>query len=62
MVGAVITHAEAQVLRAHLLAHRTQLLHHAVRQVEAVLPSWDWLHMLGDVQAALMAVEEETRQ
>ena len=55
-----MTEDQAQVLRAQLLAHRARLLDHAVRQIEADPPSWDWLSMLGNVQAALTAVDEAT--
>ncbi len=49
-------------LRERLLAHRAWLLDFAAQQSEADPHSWGWLSMLGDVQAALKAVEEETRQ
>jgi len=52
-----MTKDQATALREKLLARRARLLDHAVQQVEAVPPSWDWLRMLGDVQAALTAVE-----
>ncbi len=60
MVGAVITLAEAQVLRDKLLAHRAQLLVHAVRQVEADPHSLGWLRMVADVQSAITALEVAT--
>jgi hypothetical protein len=57
-----MTENEATVLREKLLAHRARLLDHAVQQADVDPHSWGWLHMLGDVQLALQAVEEETRQ
>jgi hypothetical protein len=50
---------QAIALREKLRAHRSRLLDHAAQQVEANPPSWDWLRMLGDVQVALTALEEE---
>ncbi len=47
-------------LREKLLAHRARLLDHAVQQAEADPDSLGWLRMLGDVQAALTAVDEAT--
>jgi hypothetical protein len=55
-----MTEDQATALRKRLLAHRARLLDHAVQQVEAVPPSWDWLSMLGNVQSALMALDETT--
>ena len=49
-------------LRERLLAHRAWLLDFAAQQSKADPHSWGWLSMLGDVQAALKAVEEETMQ
>ncbi len=57
-----MTKDQAASLREKLLARRARLLDHAVRQVEATAPSWDWLHMVADVQTALTAVEEETEE
>ena len=57
-----MTEDQTMMLRKRLLAHRSRLLDHAAQQVAADPPSWDWLNMLGDVQAALAALEEETRQ
>ena len=57
-----MTENQAMALRAILLAHRARLLDHAVQQLDADPHSWGWLRMLDDVQAALVAVEEETRQ
>ncbi len=53
---------QAIALREKLLAHRARLLDHAVRQAEADPHSWGWLSMVADVQAALTALEEATRQ
>lgn len=57
-----MTENQLVALREKLLAHRDRLLDHAVQQAEADPPSWDWLNMLGNVQAALAALEEATRQ
>ena len=57
-----MTENEATVLREKLLAHRARLLDHADQQVNADPHTRGWLRMLGDVQLALTALEEETRQ
>ena len=57
-----MTEGQAIALREKLLARRTRLLDHAAQQAEADPASWGWLRMLGDVQAALTALKEETRQ
>ncbi len=57
-----MTKDQAMALRERLLAHRAWLLDFAAQQSEADPHSWGWLSMLGDVQAALKAVEEETMQ
>lgn len=57
-----MTEDQATALREKLLARRARLLDHAVQQVDADPNSFGWLSMLGDVQAALTAIEEETRQ
>ena len=57
-----MTEDQETALREKLLSHRARLLDHAVQQVEADPHSWGWLRMLADVQAALAALEEETRQ
>jgi len=58
----IMTKNQATSLREKLRAHRARLLDFAAQQAEADPHSWGWLHMLGDVQLALQAVEEETRQ
>ena len=63
--GATVTATtkdQAISLREKLVARRTRLLDHAAQQAETDPASWGWLSMLGDVQAALKAVEEETMQ
>ena len=55
-----MTKNQAMALRVKLLALRTRLLDHAVRQVEGE-PSWDWLSMVADVQLALHALEAASR-
>ena len=55
-----MTKDQATALREKLLARRARLLDHAVQQVEADPHSWGWLHMLGDVQCAIMALDETT--
>ena len=55
-----MTENQAKALREKLLAHRARLLDLAVRQVETDPTSLGWLSMLGDVQAALMAIDEAT--
>ncbi len=57
-----MTENQATSLREKLLAHRSRLLDFGVQQLDAGPPSWDWLHMVAKVQAALTAIEEETRQ
>ena len=55
-----MTENGAIVLREKLLAHRARLLSFAAQQIEADPHSLDWLHMLGDVQCAIMALDETT--
>ena len=55
-----MTKDQATALRAQLLAHRARLLDHAVQQLDVDPNSWAWLRMLGDLQAALMALEGAT--
>ena len=55
-----MTKDQATSLREKLLAHRARLLDLAVRQVETDPTSLGWLRMLGDVQAALAAIDEAT--
>ena len=55
-----MTETQATSLREKLLAHRARLLDHAVQQSDADPHSWGWLRMLGDVQAALTALEAAT--
>ncbi len=57
-----MTENQATSLREKLINHRGRLLEHAVQQVEAATPSWGWLRMLADAQAAIAALEEEARQ
>ncbi len=47
-------------LREKLLAHRARLLDFAAQQAEADPHSWGWLHMVADIQLALMALDETT--
>ena len=53
-----MTENQATALRAQLLAHRDRLLDFAAQQNDADPLSWGWLRMLGDVQAALQALDE----
>ena len=55
-----MTEDREKALRERLLAHRARLLEHAAQQADVDSHSWGWLRMLGDVQAALMAIEEAT--
>ncbi len=57
-----MTENQATTLRAQLLARRCRLLDFAVQQANVDPASWDWLHMVADVQSAITAIEEETRQ
>ena len=54
-----MTEDQATALRKRLLARRARLLEFAVQQVEADLPSWDWLRMVADAQLAIQALDEE---
>ena len=54
-----MTEDRATALREKLLAHRDRLLEHAAQQVDAAPNSWGWFSMLGDVQAALAALDDE---
>ncbi len=55
-----MTEEQALALRERLLAHRARLLDHAVQQADVDPHSWGWLHILGDVQLVLTALEEAT--
>ena len=55
-----MTEDQTTSLREKLLAHRARLLDHAVQQADTDPNSWGWIRMLGDVQAALQALEEAT--
>ena len=57
-----MTKNQATSLREKLMDHRARLLDFAVQKLDADPHSWGWLSMLGDVQATLKAVEEETMQ
>ena len=57
-----MTKDQATALREKLLAHRARLLNFAAQQIDADPNSWSWLRMVADVQAAITAIEEETRQ
>ncbi len=55
-----MTEDQAIALRDKLLAHRARLLDHAAQQADVDPHSWGWLHMLGDVQLAITALEAAT--
>ena len=55
-----MTKDQLTALRAELLTLRARLLDHAAQQVETAPHSWGCLHMLGDVQLAIMALDETT--
>ena len=55
-----MTEDQATALRAQLLAHRARLLDFAVQQANVDPASWDWLHMVADVQSAITAIDEAT--
>jgi len=57
-----MTEGQAIALREKLLARRVRLLDFAAQQAEADPNSLGWLRMVADVQSALQAVEEATRQ
>ncbi len=56
-----MTENQFTAIREKLLAHRARLLNFAVRQVDADPLSWGWLRMLGDVQSAITALDENGR-
>ena len=55
-----MTEDQAILLREKLIDHRARLLEFAVQKVDADPNSWGWLRMVGDVQAALDALEATT--
>ena len=54
-----MTEDQAASLREKLLAHRAQLLDHAAQQVDVDPHSFGWITMLGSVQNALNAIDDE---
>ena len=55
-----MTKDQAKALREKLLARRARLLDFAVQQANVDPASWDWLHMVADVQGAITAIDETT--
>ena len=54
-----MTENQATSLCEKLMDQRAQLLEFAVQQSDADPKSWGWLPMLGDVQSAINALDEE---
>ena len=53
-----MTKDQLTALRAELLTLCARLLDHAAQQADVDPHSWGWLHMVGDVQLALQALDE----
>ena len=55
-----MTENQLSAFREKLLVHRARVLDPAAQQAEADPNSWAWLHMVADIQLALMALEAAT--